>query len=156
MIWFILFFVCILLAIVGVWFYSHRSGVKETVGAFIAWVTIITAIVSFVFMCVCLAHITDYPHLLGQKQKIVSLQKRIKSIKDSYYQGKTGTFIGGDIANKDQSSTLSQYIIAVAELEAEYNKGLSQSKLYVQNSFYRWFYAGFFIDKRVLELTPIE
>jgi hypothetical protein len=154
MFWIVIFIISIVILVLGIFLVERDAEVIGTVLA--TFGGIITLISFIVAMCLIADGLTDYPHLIGQKQKIETLSKFKDEIKNAYYQGNSGTLIGGDVANVQQSSKVTEYLNDLALETSSYNSTLAMCKLYKSDSFYRFWWKGLFIDKKVLELQEIK
>lgn len=149
MFWIVIFIISIVILVLGIFLVERDA---EVIGTVLATFGSIIVLISFLIA----DGLTDYPHLIRQKQKIETLSKFKDEIKNAYYQGNSGTLIGGDIANVQQSSKVTEYLNELALETAAYNSALTMCKLYKSDSFYRFWWKGLFIDKKVLELQEIK
>jgi hypothetical protein len=154
MFWIVIFIISIAILVLGIFL---LEGGADAIGTVLATFGGIIALISFILaVCLIADGLTDYPHLIGQKQKIETLSKFKAEIKNAYYQGNSGTLIGGDVANVQQSSKVTEYLNDIALETAAYNSALTMCNLYKSDSFYRFWWKGLFIDKKVLELQEIK
>lgn len=154
MFWVTVFIISVLLLVLGIILLERDL---EAIGAVLAPFGAIIAFISFMLaICLIGSGLTDYPYLIGKKQKIETLSKFKDEIKNAYYKGNSGTLIGGDVANVQQSSKVTEYLSDLASETSNYNSKLAMCKLYKSDSFYRFWWKGFFINKKVLELQEIK
>jgi len=158
MFWIIFIFVMIGIAILGAKISSMCFSFSDEIGATMIGTGIILAIISLCASIILIIDgLSDYPALLGKYQRIETISKSKKEIKDSYYKEvKSGSLIAGDIANTSQSSNVSKYIVDLANLSGEYNESLLKCQLYESDLFYNMFGKGLFINHKIQELKLIK
>lgn len=117
----------------------------------------ISVIIGIISLIVCItlgiSGITDYPHLVGKKAQIESLQNRVQDIREaSYKYKKDGHLIAGSVENMNQSTNLSIYIKELAVKEASYAYYLQKAKICNKTFILRFFGDGWAISDKVHEL----
>lgn len=158
MLWLILFFIGVLLLIIGflcenqkaVWRIRFPYDLHE--GCYIfGWVfAVLAAVISVI---VFIVGISVYPGLISQQEEIKSLQARIVDVRAARYDDKiAGTLVGGSLDNMSQSQTLSQYIRMVAEKEAGYNSNLANAKIQKEQFILKFSGYGIFVSNKIYEL----
>lgn len=101
--------------------------------------------------------LNTYPYLASQREEVLSLQSEIEAIKNAYYkEANNGALVGGSLDNMQQSTNLSQYIKSYANRKADFNKNLTAAQVRMSMLTLWWVGEAMYIDKRVLEIEPIE
>ena len=101
--------------------------------------------------------VTIVPELEARREKVISLQGEIETIKDARYSGiESGSLVGGALDNAQQSKALSEYITLYATEKAGFNEELKSRQLKYQIWILRWVGCYAFVDKRILEIESIK
>lgn len=121
----------------------------------------IIGILGFGFLSIAciLSGIGTYPSLVGERVEIMSIKSEIETVRNAYYKEaniSNNVLINGSLDNMKQSKELSNYIRDYSYKKGKYNKSLITVKTRMSVTLYIIFGNRVFLDKRILELKPIE
>ena len=93
-----------------------------------------------------------YPKLLSLRTEAVTLQKNVKTLKQSLIETKSQV----DLPNFQIATRIADYIKECAKKKAEYNAKLKYYQTIKRMKIHYWFGYAMYISNKIYELRPIE